>query len=178
MARKRVPAEPIWIARNPTKCTGCRMCEIECSLFHEKRVWPEASRIRVFMLVPGAEFPHLCTQCEDYPCVQVCPTKALSVSRKTGAVLVKANKCVACGKCIDACPGRIPHLHPVENRILICDLCHGDPKCVKICREGGWNALTKVRRTNRAYKLYARTPEETTRLLATKMYGEKAEDLI
>lgn len=49
---------------------------------------------------------------------------------------------------------------------------------MKICREGGWNALTKVRRTNRAYKLYARTPEETTRLLATKMYGEKAEDLI
>ncbi|MGB9133991.1 MAG: 4Fe-4S dicluster domain-containing protein [Candidatus Bathyarchaeia archaeon] len=178
MTQKKEPAEPIWIARNPTKCTGCRKCEIACSLFHEKRVWPEASRIRVFMLVPGVEFPHLCAQCEDYPCVQACPTKALSISRKTSAVLVKADKCVACGKCIDACPGRIPHMHPAKNHILICDLCKGDPKCVRVCQEGGWNVLKKVRRTNRAYKLFARTPEETTHSLATKMYGEKAEDFM
>ena len=46
---------PFWIARDYLKCSGCRKCEIACSLFHEKRIWPEASRIRVFMLVPGAE---------------------------------------------------------------------------------------------------------------------------
>lgn len=64
------------------------------------------------MLVPGLEFPHLCVQCQDYPCVKTCPVRALSVSKKTGAVIVKTQKCTACGKCINACPGRIPHMHP------------------------------------------------------------------
>ena len=32
------------------------------------------------MLVPGTEFPHLCTQCEDYPCVEACTFKALGVN--------------------------------------------------------------------------------------------------
>ena len=110
--------------------------------------------------------------------MQVCPTKALWVSEKTGAVLVRFKKCTACGKCIDACPGRIPHMHPKKKYVLICDLCNGNPKCVEVCREGEWNVLKKVPRTNRAYKLYARTPEETTRDLAFKMYGHKAEELV
>ena len=54
--------EPIWITREFKNCSGCRMCEIECSLHHEGRIWPEASRVRVFMMVPGVDFPHLCTQ--------------------------------------------------------------------------------------------------------------------
>ena len=170
--------EPIWIARDLSKCSGCRKCEIACSLFHENRIWPEASRIRVFMLVPGADFPHFCAQCEDYPCVEACPVNALSISKKTGAVRVKTKACIACGKCIDACPGRIPHMHPQESYIVICDLCKGNPQCVKVCQEGGWNVLKKVSRGDRAYKLYARTPEEITRDLAFKMYGEKVEEFL
>lgn len=170
--------QPIWIARELSKCSGCRKCEIACSLFHEKRIWPEASRIRVFMLVPGADFPHFCTQCEDYPCVKACPVNALSIGKRTGAVHVKANACIACTKCIDACPGKIPHMHPTQNYILICDLCRGDPKCVKACLEGGWNVLKKLPRRNRSYKLYARTPEDITRDLTVKMYGEKAEEFM
>ena len=77
--------EPIWIARELSKCSGCRKCEIVCSLSHENRIWPEASRIRVFMLVPGTEFPHFCAQCEDYPCVKACPVNALSISKRTGS---------------------------------------------------------------------------------------------
>ena len=170
--------EPIWIARELSKCSGCRKCEIACSLFHEKRIWPEASRIRVFMLIPGVDFPHLCAQCEDYPCVKSCPVNALSISKRTGAVLVNVEACIACGKCIDACPGRIPHIHPKEKQILICDLCSGDPQCVKVCQQGGWNVLKVVSRKDYAYKLYAHTPEEITRDLAFKMYGEKAEEFL
>jgi Fe-S-cluster-containing hydrogenase component 2 len=170
--------EPIWIARALSKCSGCRKCEIVCSLFHENRIWPEASRIRVFMLVPGTDFPHFCAQCEDYPCVQACPVKALSISRKTGAVLVKNKVCIACGKCIDACPGRIPHMHPTENHVVICDLCGGNPQCVKVCQEGGWNVLAKVERGDQSYKLYAGIPEEITRDLAAKMYGEQGKEYV
>jgi Fe-S-cluster-containing hydrogenase component 2 len=170
--------EPIWIARDLSKCSGCRKCEIACSLFHENRIWPEASRIRVFMLVPGLEFPHFCAQCEDYPCVEACTVKALSIDSKTGAVLVDEEECTSCGQCIDACPGRIPHMHPTENQILICDLCGGDPQCVKVCREGGWNVLKIVLRKNYAYKLYACTPKEITRNLAVKIYGELGKEFL
>lgn len=170
--------EAIWIARDFSRCSGCRRCEIACSLFHENRIWPEASRIRVFMLVPGVEFPHFCVQCEDYPCVEACPTNALSVSRNTGAVLVDADTCVGCGNCIEACPGRIPHMHPTENRVLICDLCSGDPQCVKVCQEGLWNVLSIVPRRDHFYKLYARTPDEIVQNLTVKTYGEEAKHLL
>jgi Fe-S-cluster-containing hydrogenase component 2 len=170
--------KPIWIARDLSKCSGCRKCEIACSLHHENRIWPEASRVRVFMLVPGADFPHLCTQCENYPCVKACPFQALSVNRKISAVVIDKEKCTGCSKCIEACPGRIPHLHPTKKKIVICDLCNGDPECVKVCREGGWGVLKLVPRRDQTTSLYARTPEETSRSLATKMYGEKAEEFL
>lgn len=170
----------IWITRDYMKCSGCRKCEIACSLYHENKIWPEASRVRVFMFVPGAEMPHLCVQCDDYPCVESCPLKALSVNGKTGAVIVNEAKCTGCGICINTCPGKIPHLHPGRKRILICDLCDGKPECVKVCQEGKWNALGKVKRRGSAMsmKAYARTPEEISRELVINLYGEKGEELL
>jgi Fe-S-cluster-containing hydrogenase component 2 len=93
-------------------------------------------------------------------------------------VLVDNEKCTGCGKCIEACPGKIPHLHPREKRIVICDLCNGNPRCAKVCQEGGWNALETVVRREHPYKLYARKPEEQTKSLAIKLYGEKGEEFI
>ena len=169
----------IWIARDYPRCSGCRLCEIACSQHHEGKIWPEASRVRVFMQTPGVEVPHLCTQCNNYPCVNACPTKALSVDDVTGAVKVDNAKCTACGICINACPGKIPHLHPDRKRIVICDLCGGDPKCAKICTNMGFNTLTIYPRVPAGtYNLYAKTPEELTKNLAYKFYGDKAKELI
>lgn len=143
-------------------------------------MWPEASRIRVFMLVPGVEIPHVCAQCDDYPCVKACPSDALSVDQRTGAVLVAREKCTACASCIEACPGRVPFLHPRDNYAVICDLCDGDPQCVKEC--GGparFNAIWLVQEASSvSRKLLARPPEEMTEDVATNMYGEQAEELV
>jgi len=138
--------DQVRIKRNYKKCSGCRRCEIACSLYHEGKIWPESSRIRVFMFVPGVEIPQLCFQCEDYPCVKACPVDALSVNSQTGAVNVDALRCTDCGLCVKACPGNVPHSHPKGNYIVICDLCGGKPKCVEACQEGRWNALTLVPR--------------------------------
>lgn len=171
--------EKLWISRDYLRCTGCRRCEIACTLYHENRIWPEASRVRVFMLVPGVEIPHLCTQCTDYPCVESCSYDALSVDGRTSAVLVDQEKCTACGACIRACPGKIPHIHPRDDYVLICDLCSGDPQCVRVCTEAGYNALRAVKEERYiSHDLFARIPEEITRDVAENLYGEKAKELI
>ena len=179
MSQKPVEKK-IWIARDYDKCSGCRMCEIACSLKHEGRIWPEASMVRVFMLIPGIEIPHLCTQCSDYPCVDACTFEALSVDEKTGAVKVDSEKCTACGLCITACPGNIPHLHPNRKHVVICDLCGGDPECVKICSRAGYNALVVFPREPfySTYDLYAKKPDELTEDLASRLYGEKSKELM
>jgi Fe-S-cluster-containing hydrogenase component 2 len=172
----------IWVMRDYAKCTGCRRCEIACSLYHEKKIWPEASRVRVFMLAPGLEFPQLCTQCHDYPCVESCPTKpkALSVDSKTGAVFVNRKLCTSCMRCIKACPGHIPFLHPADKKSTICDLCSGDPQCVKVCQEARYDVLRTIKYDKGKddaliFKVYAKRPKEITEGLSTLIYGENFE---
>lgn len=75
---------------------------------------------------------------------------------------------------MDACPGRIPHLHPGRNSIVICNLCKGDPACVKECVKGKWGALQLVSADSVASRrTLAKTPEELTRETALKILGEE-----
>lgn len=131
------------------------------------------------MLIPGVEVPHLCAQCHDYPCVASCPFDALSVNEETSAVIVNKERCTACGQCMTACPGQIPHLHPTEEYILICDLCDGDPQCAKVCTDAGFNALRVVEEVKSvSHKLFSKPPDQLTRQVAENLYLEKAKELI
>jgi Fe-S-cluster-containing hydrogenase component 2 len=166
-----VSKQPIFILRDPLKCSGCRLCEVACSLKHEGTVWPEASRIRVFEFFPGVDVPHLCTQCRDYPCVKACKYSALRVDDSTGAVLVDEEKCTGCGDCVRACPGRVMRLHPKTGKALVCDLCGGEPECVKACQEAGYGALRVVPYRSVSFKLYSTLPEAIAQRLYETMYG-------
>ena len=159
----------IWILRDVTACTGCRLCEIACSLKHEGTIWPAASRIKVFELEPGFPIPYMCVQCPDYPCVKACPTNALRVDEDTGAVLVDEGYCTLCRQCIVACPGNIPRIIPGRNSVIICDLCGGDPECVKACSSAGYNALKIVGHPNsELVKHYLIRPEELAGYISRK----------
>lgn len=57
---------------------------------------------------------------------------------KTRAVVVDEERCTGCGFCAAACPWGVITLDPVTGKALKCDLCGGDPACVKECPE---NAL-------------------------------------
>lgn len=172
-------SSPIWIVRDYIRCTGCRRCEIACSMRHEGRIWPEASRVRVFMPFPGLEVPHLCAQCDNYPCVESCPVNALSIDARTGAVLVDQEACISCGKCIKACPGTVPYLHPKTKKAIICDLCDGDPECVKVCTEARYNALRLIAEdVGPQKKVHSINPDIIAKDLAVNLFGEKGEELV
>ena len=131
------------------------------------------------MPFPGIEVPHFCAQCQDYPCVEACTEDAISIDENIGAVIVDREACVSCGACVTACPGTVPYLHPDDNKATICDLCGGEPKCVEVCREAGYNALTIVKESPNIHrKLFSRNPLEIAKDLAVNFFGEKGEEVI
>jgi len=131
------------------------------------------------MPFPGLEVPHLCAQCDNYPCVESCPVNALSVDARTGAVLVNQETCISCGKCIRACPGTVPYLHPKTKKAVICNLCNGDPECVKVCTEARYDALRLVAEdVGPQKKLHSINPEIIAKDLAVNLFGEKGEELV
>ena len=116
------------------RCTGCRMCEQVCVLSREHEFNPRRARIKILMRErDGIYTPLLCNQCRE--CLSACNRDALSWDEKLGVVRVDAERCNGCALCIDACPQGAIFLDPVSGIVNICDLCNGDPQCVKWCRE-------------------------------------------
>jgi Fe-S-cluster-containing dehydrogenase component len=109
-----------------------------CSLCHDGTVCPDLARIQVtapihkIFDVEGIT----CKQCEGPECLYICPTKALNIDAKTGARVIDAAKCIGCQLCLQACP-QYPNspirYDAVAKKCLKCDLCGGDPQCVKFC---------------------------------------------
>ncbi len=119
---------------NIDKCTGCRACEYACSFVHTGVFNPLDSRIRISEFLDDFVFiPSVCTQCEDAYCVSVCPTYALSKNTQTGVVEFDADKCVGCKQCVISCPWGSIRLNHTGKEIIKCDMCEGDPECVKVC---------------------------------------------
>lgn len=116
------------------KCNGCRICEMYCSITHSGMCNPETSRIRIIKHEEGAVFiPTVCHQCETPLCAQACPTNAIVKDGETRLVFIKTEECIGCEACITACPLGGLSLDPVTLMPLMCDLCDGDPICVKTC---------------------------------------------
>jgi len=119
---------------------------VACVAHHEGRFGTAAARIHVVKVeAQGIDQPHVCRQCGSMasaaPCVAACPVGALSKDAQTGAILVdldpgSASACIGCAACVDACPFGMAVLHPEAGTAMICDLCGGDPACVKRCATG------------------------------------------
>jgi len=115
------------------RCSGCRSCEMACSLAHDGEFGSSLSRIRVTKREDaGVDTPVVCRLCLDALCVAACPAGAISVA-ETGARVVDAAACTGCGECVRACEHEAIHLHPETGKAIVCDLCGGNPKCVERC---------------------------------------------
>ena len=123
-----------FLIADPTKCTGCAVCELVCSATKDKVFNERMSRIRVVKLEPFVQTAVACRLCENPSCVRVCPRGALTQNRETGVITVDTTKCSACGwLCVQACEFGAITIHPDKRTAIVCDLCGGDPPCVKLC---------------------------------------------
>jgi len=123
-------------------CTGCRLCEVICSLANEGKISSNLSRIKVYAFPPGIDVPIVCAQCERAPCIDACPQSALERDSNIHAVIVNEEKCIGCGLCVKACPAEAVFIKPEKNVAFKCQLCGGKPECIEICPT---NALSLVK---------------------------------
>jgi protein NrfC len=142
-----VPGTPPYAKKNlfaeRNSCTGCRSCEVACSLFHTQTVRPALARIHVYKYKDIVDIPVLCWQCDDAPCIAACPTTPKSITRdaKTNGIILNEKICLGakCMKCAEACPAQYVRQNPDTGQPLMCDLCNGDPQCSKACFEQSGN---------------------------------------
>ncbi len=87
------------------RCDGCKKCTKACQKMHylpEGQEW-----IKVYELedATGQKYflPRPCMQCENPPCVKVCPVGA-TYRVADGVTLVDQDRCIGCRMCMAACP--------------------------------------------------------------------------
>lgn len=168
-----------------SRCIGCRRCVYGCVEENNQSRDPQKHWITVLEMEkehgvnlhhatayydaetvpePGKfYFPVQCQQCENPPCVKVCPVEA-TWAEPDGIVVVDYNWCIGCRCCVSACPYGArtfnwaepglpasemnPKMHYLGNRprskgvVEKCTFCIQRtreglyPKCVEVCPVG------------------------------------------
>jgi len=146
---------------DPDKCSGCRACEWACSLYNDKVI--NKSRIHVVKWIDrGVEVPITCAQCEFAMCEKVCPVQAIERNEDLGITVINYDKCVGCKLCTYVCPFGGIYFDTEKKRVIKCDLCGGDPACVKVCLDG---AIQYVEATRASMLKKRAAMEKVTELL-------------
>ena len=121
------------ISVNIEKCTGCRLCELACSLKNSRECNPAAAMIQVVGFDELFSTPIMCLQCEKPGCLNICPTGAIVRDPEAGTVTVSRAKCIGCKLCVVACPFGNISFSSVNRVAVKCELCGGEPECVAFC---------------------------------------------
>jgi len=122
---------------------------------------PEKDILRSFFV------PKLCNQCDNPPCVQVCPVGA-TFKTEDGVIIVDETRCIGCRYCIQACPYGARYLHPEKQTADKCTFCYHRitkdllPACVEVCPtqarifgdlRSGASPLGRFKRSNKLHVL-------------------------
>jgi Fe-S-cluster-containing hydrogenase component 2 len=115
---------------DPELCVGCSVCEETCSETWHKTIDRDKSNIRIIDEGEGPLKAVFCIQCGD--CIAVCPTGALYQDKK-GVVRVRKKLCVGCLACVGFCPTYAMFYHPDQTEPFKCIACG---KCAEACPAG------------------------------------------
>ncbi len=100
-------------------CIGCGTCMVACAMENNVALTPAKADFRrgiTWMMVAksdnGAKFPGVesvnipvpCQQCDNPPCLSVCPVTAVEMDHRTGIVTQIPARCMGCRYCMAACP--------------------------------------------------------------------------
>lgn len=90
------------------KCVGCHACTIACVA--ENKLPPGVvyrpvleEEIGVYPNVGRRFIPRPCMQCQNPPCVNVCPVTA-TYKNQQGVTVMDYKRCIGCRYCLVACP--------------------------------------------------------------------------
>lgn len=121
--QRPIPGVKFGYAINLSKCNGNGKCMEACALENNHHRGTDQSYIRVFEISKGTMdmesasstyegtvpkpdkyyMPVQCQQCDNPPCVTVCPVEA-TWKEEDGIVVVDYNWCIGCRYCEAACP--------------------------------------------------------------------------
>jgi Fe-S-cluster-containing hydrogenase component 2 len=116
------------------QCTGCRLCESVCAAGHAPAFSLREARLRIAQetITEPSFTVSVCRQCAVCPPLAACPTGALTRDARTGVLHLDPARCpTGCRLCAEAC--HLGAFHEGGPGLILCDLCGGDPECVRAC---------------------------------------------
>ncbi|MBP2632584.1 MAG: 4Fe-4S ferredoxin, iron-sulpur binding protein [Firmicutes bacterium] len=122
-----------------SKCVGCHACEFACKREHQADKVNYRQVIRVEQEHNEWGFLSLgCNHCENPECMRVCKANCY-YKRRDGIVLHRYQDCIACKRCVGACPFHAPKINERTHKISKCNFCMErqeqglQPACVEAC---------------------------------------------
>ena len=105
-ARKGIPGKKWVMVVDLSKCKNAKKCVVACDKHHN--LTPDRPYIKVLEMKDNDKsspywMPKKCFQCDNPPCVKVCPVGA-TYKRTDGIVLIDNERCIGCRFCMAACP--------------------------------------------------------------------------
>lgn len=125
------------------KCIGCHACTVACKSENEVplgvfRTWVKYTEKGTFPDTRRFFTVERCNHCDNAPCIEICPTKAL-YRRPDGIVDFDPSRCIGCKSCMQACPYDAIYIDPFTNTAAKCNYCAHRvdqnllPACVVVC---------------------------------------------